>query len=369
MGDVLPKFKAAVVQASSILYDRDQCLEKAVALIEETAAQGAEVVAMPESFIPGYPYHVWLGTPMWYHPLFVEWFFNNVEIPSDTVTALCDAARANDINVVIGISERDGNTCYNTQLFISRKGELLGKHRKLMPTHVERVHWGNGTGADLRTFDFGDLQASGLICWEHTMDLARHALIAKRPQLHFASWVGFSSVVGWEDLFDMSTELCARYHAHVGECFVLNSQSTIDAANVEKLSETDYQSQWINEGGGWSAIIGPGGAVLAGPLKGEEGILYAEVDLNAIANMAHWHDAVGHYARPDVVSLLVNDHDYPVTRPMVSAPVDQMMKAANGAKGNGALMSRLAEDIEHLSAEVEALKDVIRSQRIPETVN
>lgn len=314
------KFKVAAVQASSILYDREKNLEKAISLIEESAKKGAQLAVLPESFIPGYPYHIWLGTPMWYHELFKEWFLNSVEVPSKTTDALCEAARRNNIFVVIGISERDGNTCYNTILFIDNKGKIFGKHRKLMPTHVERVHWGMSDGSYLNVYDTELGRMSGLVCWEHTMDLVRHSLIAQRSQLHCAVWVGFSSITGWETLFDMSTELSARYHAHVGECFVINSQSTVSKENVEKLMQTEYQKEWIKPGGGWTAIIAPGGSILAGPLKGEEGILYAEVDMGMIADMAHWHDATGHYSRPDVTNLLLNRDPYQITRELSSAP-------------------------------------------------
>jgi nitrilase len=312
------KFTVAAVQASSILYNREKSLEKAISLIEEAAKKGAQLVVLPESYIPGYPYHIWLGTPMWYHGLFKEWFLNSVEVPSKTTDALCEAARKNNIFVVIGISERDGNTCYNTILFIDNKGKIFGKHRKLMPTHVERVHWGMGDGSYLNVYDTELGRMSGLVCWEHTMDLVRHSLIAQRSQLHCAVWVGFSSLTGWETLFDMSSELAARYHALVGECFVINCQSTVDKENVEKLMQTDYQKEWIKPGGGWTAIIAPGGSILAGPLKGEEGILYAEVDMKMIADMAHWHDATGHYSRPDVTSLLLNRDPYQVTRNLSS---------------------------------------------------
>jgi len=313
------KFTVAAVQASSILYDREKCLEKAISLIEESAKQGAQLVVLPESYIPGYPYHIWLGTPMWYHELFKEWFLNSVEVPSKTTDALCEAARKHNIHVVIGISERDGKTCYNTILFIDNKGKIFGKHRKLMPTHVERVHWGMGDGSYLNVYDTELGRMSGLVCWEHTMDLVRHSLIAQRSQLHCAVWVGFSSITGWDTLFDMSTELSARYHAQVGGCFVINCQSTVDKDNVEKLTQTDYQKEWIKPGGGWTAIIAPGGSILSGPLKGKEGILYAEVDMNLIADMAHWHDATGHYSRPDVTSLLLNREPYKVLRDMNNA--------------------------------------------------
>ncbi|KAA9019007.1 carbon-nitrogen hydrolase family protein [Niallia endozanthoxylica] len=308
------KYKVAAVQASSVLYDREKSLEKAISLIEEAASNDAQLAVLPESYIPGYPYHIWMGAPWGYHELFKEWFNNSVEVPSRTTDALCEAARKNNIFVTIGISERDGNTCYNTILYINNKGQIFGKHRKLMPTHVERVHWGQGDGSYLNVYDTELGKMSGLVCWEHTMDLVRHSLIAQRAQIHCGVWVGFSSMPGWENLFDMSTELASRYHAHVGECFVVTSQSTISKENVEKLAQTDYQKEWIKPGGGWSAIIAPGGSILAGPLKGEEGILYADIDMQMIADMAHWHDATGHYSRPDVASLLLNKDPYQVAR-------------------------------------------------------
>ena len=251
MGDVFPTIKAAVVQAASILYDREKTLDKAVALIEDAARQGAELVAFSESFLPGYPYHIWLGAPEGYHRLFKEWFLNGVEIPSKTTQVLCETARINKIDIVMGMNERDGNTCYNTLLFINRQGQILGKHRKLMPTHAERTCWGMGDGTNIRTWDFNNYRLSGLICWEHTMDLNRHALIAQRPQIHVASW--FAGSAAWyskTNKFNLSSELAARYHALVGECFVLNVHDTLDKDGYEKLCETDYQRQFLRIGGG-----------------------------------------------------------------------------------------------------------------------
>ena len=355
MGDVFPTIKAAVVQAASILYNREQTLDKAVALIEETAGQGAELVTFSESFLPGYPYHIWLGAPEWYHDLFKEWFLNGVEIPSKTTDVLCDVARTNNIDVVMGVNERDGNTCYNTLLFISRQGKLLGKHRKIMPTHAERTCWGLGDGTNIRVFDFDKYRLSGLICWEHTMDLTRHALIAQRPQIHVASWFGGSSA--WypqTDKFNLSAQLAARYHALVGECFVLNVQGTLDKAGYEKLCQTDYQHQFLREGGGWSAIIAPGGEYLAEPIEDREGILYAELDFNAIADMAHWHDATGHYARPDLLSLLVNNKEYRVTRPFGRKFYNQLL--GTDINSNQDALAELSADIKQLSVDLTNLR-------------
>lgn len=320
MGDIFPTIKAAVVQAASILYDREKSLAKAESLIAEAADSGARLVAFPESFIPGYPYHLWAGTPEWYQPLFREWFLNGVEVPGPTTDVLCGAARRHNIDVVIGVNERDGRTCYNTQLFIKRDGCLLGKHRKLMPTHVERAHWGMGDGSTLRSRDFDTYRLSGLICFEHSMDLARQVVIAEQSQIHVASWVGGSAITGfWEQHFDPMSDTMSKHHAIVGGAFVLNAQGTLDEQGYQRLSLPGSQARFLKPGGGFSSIIAPGGAYLAGPLHAEEGILYAELDLNAIAAIAHWHDEVGHYARPDILSLSVNREPYHVTRPMAAA--------------------------------------------------
>ena len=355
MGDVFPTIKAAVVQAASVLYDREKTLDKAVALIEEAAGQSAELVAFSESFLPGYPYHIWLGAPVWYRDLFKEWFLNSVEIPSKTTDILCDAARTNDIDVVMGVSEREGNTCYNTLIFINRQGKLLGRHRKIMPTHAERVHWGLGDGSNIKTWDFDKYRLSGLLCWEHSMDLMRHAMIAQRPQIHVASWVGGGAMALWDDIFEMTSELCSRYHAHVGECFVLKADGTLDQAGYEKLCQTEYQQDKIKLGGGSSAIIAPGGKYLAEPLKDDEGILYAELDLNAIADWAHLHDAVGHYSRPDLFSLLTNTEEYRVTQPMKERSNSYLPGALSNGN-NAKSLEKLAADMERLSTDFTTLK-------------
>ena len=310
--------RVAAAQAASVLYDRERTLDKAVALIEEAAGKGAELVGFSESFLPGYPYYIWMGEPAWYQPLFKEWFLNGVEVPSRATDVLCDAARANNIDIVMGINERDGKSCYNTLLFINRQGRLLGKHRKIMPTHAERTQWGLGGGGDnIRTYDFERYRLSGLLGWEHSMDLMRHAVMAEGPQIHVGAWVGGMAIPPWWDLFDTLADLCCRYHAHVGDCFVLNVHGTLDQAGYDKLCQTEYQADRLRLGGGLSSIIAPGGKLLAGPVKDDEKILYADLDFGTIADWAHLHDGVGHYSRPDLLSLMVNRDEYRVTRPMV----------------------------------------------------
>lgn len=313
MSDTYPNFKAAAVMASSVFLDREATTEKACRLIKEAAANGAELIAFPEAFLPGYPYWIWLGTPTWGAQFFTELFKNSVEIGSQTTDELCAAARAANAHVVMGINERDGGTLYNTLLYISRQGKILGRHRKLQPTHVERTIWGQGDGSDLRVFktDIGTI--GGLICWEHTMDLIRYAMTVLGEEIHIAAWPGVSTLHHnpHSTIFDNVTDAAARHHALAGQAFVINVQNPIDEGIIEKLGLGD-QPEMIQTGGGWSAIIGPDGQIIGGPLTGEEGIVYADIDLEERIMAKFACDSIGHYARPDVARLLLNLDEQPI---------------------------------------------------------
>lgn len=351
-------YTAAAVQASPVYLDKEETLKKTENLIEEASNQGADLIVFPEAFISGYPYFAWLGTPMWYHEFYKEWYKSSIEVPGPEIDRLGRAAREAGAFLIAGVNEIDGETIYNTQVFIDEKGELVGKRRKLMPTHVERTVWGMGDGSDIFTIDTDSLGTiGGLICWEHTMDLIRHSLYTMGEDVHAAIWVGFSNVTGWEDLFNQSTELCSRYHAHVGETFVINAQNTCDQELVDKLQDTEYQEDWITTGGGWTAIIAPGGGILAGPLEDEEGILTAEINPEAKLDMAHYHDADGHYARPDIAQLYLDRSSRSVANDMQQRPVP-----TGTTKLEGALDSRL-RNIEH---QFEQIKQVTANLESPE---
>lgn len=215
MADTFPKFRAAAAQAASVFLNRDESIEKACRLIEEAASQGADIIAFPETFVPGYPFWIWTHTPTRGAPLFYELFTNSVEVGSDATARIAAAARKAGIHVVLGVSERDGGTLYNTQLYFNRRGELIGRHRKLQPTHVERTVWGRGDGSDLKVFDSDIGRISGLICWEHTMDLARYALTTQRQQIHIGAWPGISALTHDPNsgFFNQVVETAVRYHA------------------------------------------------------------------------------------------------------------------------------------------------------------
>ncbi|MBW2030301.1 MAG: carbon-nitrogen hydrolase family protein [Deltaproteobacteria bacterium] len=286
MGDLLPKFKAAAVQAAPAFLDRDGSVEKACSLILEAGDKGADLIVLPEVFVPGGPYWAW-HMPMGQGLKFsAELYLNSVEIPSDETERLGEVVRTANSLAVVGVNERENKSIYNTLIFFDRNGEIIGKHRKLKPTGAEKLVWGEGDGSTHRVYDTEIGRIGGLICGEHTMALPGYTLAAMGEQVHIASWVGFAFA-------DTSlTEICSRYHAIAYNTFVICSQSVVDEEVCKRL---DLDA--LEPGGAWSAIIEAGtGRVLAGPLEpAEEGILYAEIDLNEAARHFFLHETTGHY--------------------------------------------------------------------------
>ncbi len=307
MGDVHPKTRVAAVHAASVFLDREGTVEKACRLIEEAAANEARLIVFPETYLPGYPFWIWTHTPRMGGPLFRELFDNAVEVPSEATEAIGDAARQAGAYVVMGVDEREGGTLYNTLLYFDDRGELIGRHRKLVPTIAERTIWGHGDSRDVFVLDTPYGKLGGLICWEHTMDLARYALTALGEQIHVAVWPPISALTHDPNsgFFDAVTDAAARHHALAGQTFVINVQSRIDETVLEKLGFLD-RPDMARLGGGWSAIIGPGGQFLAGPHTDEEAILYADLDLADIVPVKYACDSAGHYARPDVFRFGIN---------------------------------------------------------------
>jgi nitrilase len=306
--DQFPKFKAAAVQAAPIWQDRERSADKACALIAEAGRNGAQLIAFPEVWLPGYPSWAFLGTPLWGNEFFAELYANSVEIPSPTTARLCEAAKQAGAYVVMGMNERAGGTLYITQLLIDAEGNILGRHRKLKPTHAERTVYGQGDGSDLRVFDTTIGRLGALNCWEHLQPLMRYAMFSMGEQVHVASWPSFS--LYRKQSYALSAEPCmgaSRQYALEGSCFVLAPVAITSKEIVDRLADTPERADLIEVGGGGSCIFGPDGATIAGPGPwDEEVILYANVDLYDIARAKNFADPTGHYSRPDVLSLLWN---------------------------------------------------------------
>jgi predicted amidohydrolase len=301
MGDRYPTPRVAAIQAAPVFLDRDASVTKARGLIAEAGRLGAELAVFPETWLPGYP--VWFdrapGSVLWDDPaakaVYARLVANAVEVPGPAIDALATAAAAAGCAVVMGINERDprSRTLYNTIVTIDADGRLAGTHRKLAPTYAERLVWGRGGGGDLRAFPTAAGKVGGLVCWEHWMPLARHAMHLTGEEVHAALW---------PDVDDIH-HLASRHYAFEGRCFVVAVGAVLRKrdlpADLELFDGIPGGPDELLLRGG-SAIIGPDGMVMAGPAGAEETILLADLPFERIAAESMTFDAVGHYARPDV---------------------------------------------------------------------
>jgi len=296
--------KIAVAQFSPVFLNKDKTVAKACKAILEAGGKGAELIVFPEAYIPGYPDWVWLvpnSKSSDLDKLYKILVENSVSINDSSTTKLCRAARSAKINVVMGMHEINSETSnaslYNSILFIDNSGEILGKHRKLIPTGGERLIWAQGDGSTLKTYDTTVGKLGGLICWENYMLLARNAIYEKGTQiLATPTWdkspnwiISMQHIAREGGLFVMSA------------CMAIKKEDIPDEFEFKQLYPADRE--WINTGN--SCIISPYGKILAGPLEAEENILYADIDLQDIVGAKRIFDAVGHYSRPDVFNFSV----------------------------------------------------------------
>ena len=299
------KLTVAIAQATPIVLDLPGCIAKACTLIAEAGRRGAGLLAFPETWVPVYPLWCDAGTfGKWNHPpskrLHARLARNSLAIPSAHTDALCRAAREARCAVALGANELGhSGSLYNTLLFISSQGEILGKHRKLVPTFGERLVWGYGDAAGLRTYEISGARVGGLICWEHWMPLARHVLHAEGEQVHVAAWPHCAN-----DLY----QLASRHYAFEGRCFVLVAAAFLRKsdlpADFELASDFSSAPDVLLDGG--SAIIAPDASYLLEPVRGREELLTAQLDLDRIAEEKLALDTGGHYSRPDVFDLRIN---------------------------------------------------------------
>ena len=297
------KLIAAVAHTATVMFDTAATVAKAETLMAEAAARGAQVLVFPEAFIGGYPkgadFHIFIGarTPEGRQD-FLKYYEAAVTLDGPEIAQLAQAAGAHKLYVCVGIIEREGGTLYCTAVYLGPEGTVLGHHRKLMPTALERLVWGYGDGSTLQAVEtpFGKLGA--VICWENYMPALRMAMYQQRVALYCAptaddrdSWISTMQHIAME-----------------GRCFVLSSCQHLRRAQFPSASMhnrlPDDPETLLMRGG--SCIISPAGKVLAGPVYGEDVLLTAEIDLDDIPRAQMDFDPVGHYARPDVFQLAVN---------------------------------------------------------------
>jgi len=306
--DTLPKFKAAAVQAAPCFLDRAATVAKACRLILEAADNGADLIVFPEVFVPGYPYWNWCMTPLQGSEWFRKLCLSSVDIPGPEIDALCKAARAAGAYVVIGINERSPvstATLYNTNIIISPKGELIGKHRKLVPTFAEKLTWASGDGSSVRVYDTELGRVGMLACGENTNTLARFALLAQGELIHIANYIGFPFVKNYD--MPGAIQIRAGAHSFEGKLFTIVSCSAMSPEIVDMLAIDETTREMLSgKPAAFSGIYGPDGRLVTDPLIDDEGIVYADLDLNRCIEPKQYHDIIGHYNRFDIFELSVN---------------------------------------------------------------
>lgn len=296
------KFIAGIAQVAPAYLDLDRSLEIAEQWIKKAHKQGVRLLVFPETWLPGYPF--WLDESpnmgLWDHAptkkVFRRLFENSVEVPSAATARLGAACQEAQMNLIIGVNERDHGTLYNSILYFSETGVLLGKHRKLVPTYTERLVWGRGYGDILNVYDTPVGRMGGLVCWEHWMPLARQAMHEQQELVHAAVWPTVKEMM----------IVASRTYAFEGRTYVLAAGTVLGRehlpAGLRLLDELEGDGPWMRGG---SAIIGPDGTILAGPAGTEETLLTAEIDPGRITEELMALDICGHYSRPDVFELTI----------------------------------------------------------------
>jgi len=286
----------------------DGGIAKCVGLIEEAAGEGAEIVGFPETFVPGYPWHIWLDSPaanMGHVPGYIA---NSLTVDGPQLQRIADAAAANEITVMLGYSQRIGGSLYMSQATFSPDGVFVQNRNKLKPTHVERTVFGEGDGSDLDVVEMPYGNIGSLCCWEHLQPLSKYAMYSMNEDIHCAAWPSFSLYKGAANALGAEVNNAASLmYAVEGSNFVIAPCGVIGEAAQAFFCDTDAKKQMLQVGGGFAKIYGPDGTSLADPLPEDaEGILYAvcEPALQAISKSVA--DPTGHYSRPDVTSLLFN---------------------------------------------------------------
>ncbi|MEA3087289.1 MAG: nitrilase [Paraburkholderia sp.] len=315
--------RAAAVQITPDFERSGGTVEKVCSAIDEAASKGVQLIVFPETFVPYYPYFSFIRTPVASGPEHMKLYEEAVVVPGPVTHAVSERARMHRMVVVLGVNERDHGSLYNTQLIFDADGRLVLKRRKITPTFHERMVWGQGDAAGLKVASTNVGRVGALACWEHYNPLARYALMAQHEEIHCSQFPG--SLVG--PIFADQIEVTIRHHALESGCFVVNATGWLTDAQIESMT-SDLKLQKALRGGCNTAIISPEGQHVVEPLREGEGMVIADLDMSLITKRKRMMDSVGHYARPELLSLQIND------RPAV--PMEPMNGLELAAAGNGA---------------------------------
>ena len=299
--------KLAAVQAEPVWFDLAATTEKTIGLIEEAAKEGAELVAFPETWLPGYPIFLWAYPVPEQIPFFARYHASSPTIGSSEINAIREAARRHGITVVTGLSERDHGSLFMAQLVVGPDGAILQHRRKLKPTHAERTLFGEGDGSGLGVLETPLGRIGALNCWEHLQPLVKFTMYAQHEQIHVAGWPCFGIFGNHPSLGSEVSMAVSQVYALEGGTFVVVSTQLLTEDGARNFYVGDAPSPIISGGGGYARVYGPDGALLTEPMDpGQEGIVYASVDLAAIDIAKTFADPVGHYSRPDVFTFTVD---------------------------------------------------------------
>ncbi|KAK8106121.1 carbon-nitrogen hydrolase [Apiospora kogelbergensis] len=307
------KFRVAAAHAAPIFMDKAATIKKVIGLIEQAALDEIKLLVFPETFVPGYPVILdRMLPPLAQVGALAKYAEESVvaESNNEDMGPIQAACRRTGVAINLGISERmaRGYSLFNSQVTVDGDGTILGVHRKLQPTYVERVVWAQGDGSTLRNWPLsalGGRNLGGLACWEHTMNGARQALITQHQHIHAGAWPALSTMAGFEAVADAQIEALMKTHALTAQVFVVTASNYIDEACIDWMeANLGGKQDFIKPGGGWSAILHPFCSYLAGPHTGaEEKLVQAEVDFAQLGAVKVWIDAAGHYQRPEILQF------------------------------------------------------------------
>jgi nitrilase len=322
--------RAAAVQIAPDLDTAEGTLTRVLSAIAKAADQGAKLVVFPETFVPWYPYFAFVHPPVLTGPEHVRLYDNAVVVPGPVTEAVGAAASRHAIVIALGVNERDHGSLFNTQLVFDADGRLILKRRKITPTFHERMIWGQGDGAGLTVVNTAVGRLGALACWEHYNPLARYALMAQHEEIHVAQFPG--SLVG--PIFANQIEVTIRHHALESGCFVVNATGWLSDAQKARVTNDERLHKALS-GGCMTAIISPEGAHVVPPLTQGEGVLVADLDMSLIVKRKRMMDSVGHYARPELLSLVLDNRPATPMRALADPlPINRSVSDEAGEAGS-----------------------------------